>query len=98
MGIARGGAVLASRCSVSCQLVFPRRETANQEILQMRLRDYFRSESAAYRHLCPEKRQLRVQELWVGVGFGLFSSVVVMLAFLVRMIHDNPHWFLALPE
>jgi len=55
----------------------------------MSLRDYFDSESEVYRHLSPEKRALRVTELWVGVGFGLFSAVAVILAFLVKAIHDH---------
>jgi len=62
----------------------------------MRVKDYFNSESKVYRNLCPEKRILRVTELWVGVGFTCFVSTVLGLAFLIRAIHDN--WFLALME
>ncbi len=51
-----------------------------------------------YEHLCPEKRQARVMELWVGIGFGLFSAFVVLLAFVVRAVHDNPQFFRALQE
>jgi hypothetical protein len=64
----------------------------------MRWRDYFRSESKMYEHLCPEKRKARVTELWVGIGFGLFSAVALLLAFLVRAINDNPQFFRALQE
>jgi len=64
----------------------------------MRLRDYFRSESKMYEHLCPKKRKARVTELWVGVGFGLFSGIVVLVAFLVRAINDNPQFFRGLQE
>ena len=64
----------------------------------MRWRDYFRSESKMYEHLCPEKRKARVTELWVGVGFGLFSAIALLLAFLVRAINDNPQFFRALQE
>ena len=55
----------------------------------MSLRDYFDSESEVYRHLSPEKRTLRAAELWVGVGFGLFSAAAVLVAFLVKAIHDH---------
>ena len=64
----------------------------------MRWRDYFRSESKMYEHLCPEKRKARVTELWVGIGFGLFSAIALLLAFLVRAINDNPQFFRALQE
>ena len=64
----------------------------------MRLRDYFHSESPVYEHLCPEKRKARVIELYVGLGFGLFSALVVLLAFLVRAVSDNPQFFRALQE
>lgn len=55
----------------------------------MSLRDYFHSESEVYRDLSPEKRVLRVAELWVGVGFGLFAAASILLAFLVKAIHDH---------
>ena len=64
----------------------------------MRWRDYLRSESKIYEHLCPEKRKARVTELWVGIGFGLFSAIALLLAFLVRAINDNPQFFRALQE
>jgi len=61
-------------------------------------RDYFHSESKMYDHLCPEKRKDRVTELWVGLGFGLFSAIIVAAALLIRAINDNPQLFRALQE
>lgn len=61
----------------------------------MRLRDYFRPESRVYRHLSPEKRNLRATELRVGVGFGVFSVLAVLLAFLLKVIYDNQYLFRA---
>ena len=64
----------------------------------MRWRDYFRSESKIYEHLCPEKREARVTELWVGVGFGVFSLITVLFAHAIRLVHDNPQWFRMVQE
>lgn len=64
----------------------------------MRVRDYFHSESRVYRHLSPEKRNLRATELKVSVGFVLFSTVAVLLAFLIRAIYDHGYWFASLPD
>jgi hypothetical protein len=64
----------------------------------MRLRDYFHSGSKMYDHLSSEKKQARVTELWVGVGFGLFSAIIVGAALLIRAIYDNPQFFRALQE
>ena len=64
----------------------------------MRLRDYFHSDSPVYRHLSSEKRNRRVTELWVAAGFGLFSTVTVLLVFLVKALYDHQYLFQALPE
>ena len=64
----------------------------------LHLRHYFHSESPVYEHLCPEKRRARVVELCVAIGFGLFSAMVVTLAFLVRAVYDHPQFFRALQE
>lgn len=69
-----------------------------QEGSAMPLRDYFHSESPVYEHLCPEKRKARVTELFVGIGFGLFSGLVVLLAFLVRTVYDHLQFFRVLEE
>jgi hypothetical protein len=66
------------------------------EGVSMRVRDYFHSESGVYRHLSPEKRNLRATELKVSVGCVLFSTAAVLLAFLVRAIYDHKYWFAAL--
>jgi hypothetical protein len=88
---ARGGAVscadAASVASYFCA-----------EGIYMRFKDYFYSESKAYEHLSPEKRKLRVTALCVGIGFTALSTIVVVLAFLIRAIYENPHLFRGVQE
>lgn len=59
----------------------------------MPLRDYFHPDSPVYQHLCPEQRIRRATEIWVAVGFTMFSVAAVSLAFLVRAIHDHQELF-----
>jgi hypothetical protein len=55
----------------------------------MLLRDLLNEHSARYRHLSPGKRRLRVTNIKVAIATITFSIVVMVGAFLVRIVYDN---------